>query len=83
MEEEVSVTKEEVSLERADDILQLALIEHQLDQLLIGPIISLLDGITKMQLIRVYFHIILYLFREGTHNFQVASLEDVDILTSH
>ena len=83
MQEEVSVAEEEVALERGDDFLQFALIEDQLNQLLIGPIIRLLDGIGEVQFVCMHLHIVLNLLGEGTHDLQVARLEDVDVLTRY
>lgn len=83
MQEQVSITKEKVALERADDILEFALIEDQLNQLLIGPIICLFDGIREVEFVCMNLNIVLYLLSEGTLDLSVASLEDIDILASH
>ena len=81
MNEEISKTKEIVAFYRLQDFGKLALIDDQILEFLISPVICSHDALSEILVVDVDFHILLNLFMEGVRVKSGAKFDDIKVLS--
>jgi hypothetical protein len=80
VDEEVTETQEIVAFKGVEDLHEAAISEDELEELLVGPVVCSLYGLSEVLPVDVVVDVLLYVFGEGTMCLSVAGLQDVQVL---